>query len=291
MGVLTMDSGFAPGPGSEGDSSSGGSGGGNIIGDLLVAGSNIYAAYQANQNNRRTIAANKAQAEYAYSKELESWNRQNAYNSPEAQMARLRAAGLNPNMMYGSGSGGGGQASQMPRYNAPTLQYNQQPLVNVAGMLQQYQDFRMRQAQIDNVKAQTQATQIKSSADMMLGPLRGAQRELALQKHGQLELTNPYQAGIMDNLAQKSSQELLQAWSKTRQMSQAEVAQQLDMEYKKKQMSMMDIDAEKKIAETVYQQYKNQWTQMGVTSSDNVMLRMFVRMLSESGINPSAFFK
>lgn len=32
---------------------------------------------------------------------IEQWNRENAYNSPSAQMARFKAAGLNPDLMYG----------------------------------------------------------------------------------------------------------------------------------------------------------------------------------------------
>lgn len=32
---------------------------------------------------------------------VEQWNRENAYNSPAAQMARYKAAGLNPDLMYG----------------------------------------------------------------------------------------------------------------------------------------------------------------------------------------------
>ena len=34
---------------------------------------------------------------------LEQWNRENAYNMPSAQMARLRAAGINPHLAYANG--------------------------------------------------------------------------------------------------------------------------------------------------------------------------------------------
>ena len=30
------------------------------------------------------------------------WNKTNEYNSPSAQLARLREAGLNPNLLYGN---------------------------------------------------------------------------------------------------------------------------------------------------------------------------------------------
>lgn len=133
-------------------------GGANTAGNLF---SSWLESRTARQNTDKTIAANKAMAEYQYSKDLEMWNRQNDYNSPLNQMSRFEAAGLNKNLIYGQGTSG--NAVQMPKYNAPTLQYNYKPPVNTSGMLQSYQDMQLRQAQIDNVKASTN-TQITENA-------------------------------------------------------------------------------------------------------------------------------
>ena len=56
-----------------------------------------------------TIGAQKAAATKAYNRQKEFWNMQNAYNTPKAQMDRLRAAGLNPALMYGQGNVGNAQ--------------------------------------------------------------------------------------------------------------------------------------------------------------------------------------
>lgn len=40
----------------------------------------------------------------AWDRQLQMWNMNNSYNDPSAQMARLKAAGLNPNLVYGSGN-------------------------------------------------------------------------------------------------------------------------------------------------------------------------------------------
>src|SRR5882672_8403832 len=96
----------------------GGGGGAGLVGTLAQVGGAIYNGIQNRKNVQDTIAANKQQSEYAYSQDLAMWNRQNDYNSPANQMSRFKAAGLNPNMIYGSGSGGSGNASQMPKYNA-----------------------------------------------------------------------------------------------------------------------------------------------------------------------------
>lgn len=44
--------------------------------------------------------------ELQYQQNLDLWNKQNAYNAPSAQMQRLQAAGLNPNLVYGNGVSG-----------------------------------------------------------------------------------------------------------------------------------------------------------------------------------------
>lgn len=51
-----------------------------------------------------TNAANEQAATTAYNRGIEQWNRENAYNSPTAQMERLKQAGLNPNLVYGGGA-------------------------------------------------------------------------------------------------------------------------------------------------------------------------------------------
>lgn len=56
-----------------------------------------------------TIGAQKRAATTAYNRQKEFWNMQNAYNTPKAQMDRLKAAGLNPALMYGQGNTGNAQ--------------------------------------------------------------------------------------------------------------------------------------------------------------------------------------
>lgn len=62
---------------------------------------------------------NLAAKEYEFDKNVEMWNMQNDYNSPAAQMERLQAAGLNPNLMYSMGTSG--NASGSVQYSAPTM--------------------------------------------------------------------------------------------------------------------------------------------------------------------------
>lgn len=46
---------------------------------------------------------NFALAQYQNAQNREQWRRETEYNTPSAQLSRLRAAGLNPDMVYGNG--------------------------------------------------------------------------------------------------------------------------------------------------------------------------------------------
>lgn len=164
---------------------------------LPVIGPAVQSVGEARTQRRnvdRTIAANKELAEYQYSKDLEMWNRQNQYNSPEAQMARLKGAGLNPNLVYGQGAAGAsGQAREMPKYNAPTVQYDYKPVVDLPAVISQFQDFQMRQAQIDNLRSQ------KAVIDHT-GVLRDVQSTLANQKLGERASLIPIERELKSKL-------------------------------------------------------------------------------------------
>lgn len=131
---------------------------GPLIGAALISGgsgflNNLFSARQSRRNTERTIQAQKELAEYSYAKDLEMWNRSNEYNTPAAQMDRLKAGGLNPNLVYGSGSVAGNTSSQIPKYQAYNPQYNQLPiqLPDILSTIGQFQDLRIKKAQTDAV--------------------------------------------------------------------------------------------------------------------------------------------
>lgn len=83
-----------------------------ITGGAGVLGGVVDAVSTGIQNRK---AREFAQHQYDQQRQhsLQDWAMQNAYNAPIAQMDRLKKAGLNPNLVYGSGSA---QAqSQSPR--------------------------------------------------------------------------------------------------------------------------------------------------------------------------------
>ena len=74
---------------------------------VLGQGANIVSTAMTNSANERM-----QQQQNAWN--MEQWERNNAYNHPAAQMQRLKAAGLNPDLLYGQNSSGAMGNSSSP---------------------------------------------------------------------------------------------------------------------------------------------------------------------------------
>lgn len=99
---------------------------------------------QANKANERLHQNQLRWSEYM-------WHQQNEYNTPAAQMQRMREAGLNTSLMYGQGSPGNA-TTQAQGVNPPTMQ-------NVAGgignTIRDYISLKRVNAEIENIEADT----------------------------------------------------------------------------------------------------------------------------------------
>jgi len=103
-----------------------------------------------------TTADNRRYSKKIYNQQkrdnVEFWNMQNAYNSPEAQMGRFKAAGLNPNLIYGQQNTGG--APQTPDFKnvpgvAPRFQSG-----DSLNNINSFYDIELKKQMINNTKAQ-----------------------------------------------------------------------------------------------------------------------------------------
>jgi hypothetical protein len=144
---------------------------GALIGGAAAIGSGIINAVNAKKNQKRQNQANLDMANLQFKHDNDMFDKGNAYNDPIQQMDRLKKAGLNPNMIYGTGvSGSTGQTStSLPKYNAPQMSYNTPPPVDPTAILGSYNDFRIANAQVDNLKAQRDNTEQDTRNKTWLG--------------------------------------------------------------------------------------------------------------------------
>lgn len=127
-----------------------------LAGGFLGLAGNAFNIGATEMNNKRQ----RKWAEGMYNRQrqdaLSDWNMVNAYNTPEAQMARLKQAGLNPNLVYGNGATTEATATRgtdVKGWNpdAPTMN-----LGAIQQGLMSYMDAQVKEAQTNNLEAATE---------------------------------------------------------------------------------------------------------------------------------------
>lgn len=102
-----------------------------LLGSAMNTAGSAYSANKVNSTNERL------------------WHLENEYNKPINQMARLREAGLNPNLVYGSGAttlAASTKSAQPANYSFPQL--------DILGAMNAYQDLKQKDAMTENIDAQ-----------------------------------------------------------------------------------------------------------------------------------------
>lgn len=75
--------------------------------------------------NRRSQDFSREMYERQYSDNVSFWNKQNTYNSPQEQVKRIQAAGLNKALLYGQSAGGvSGQAGSINTPSVTSAQFD-----------------------------------------------------------------------------------------------------------------------------------------------------------------------
>lgn len=121
----------------------------SAIGSLVNGVSSLWSVPMSAMYERKS-------AQQAYERNLSSWMMQNEYNSPSEQMQRLKDAGLNPNLIYGSVNNSAGAVSSAPVARAPSI-----PNID---FVTAYQNLEQQDAMTQQVRAQTQLARAQAKA-------------------------------------------------------------------------------------------------------------------------------
>ena len=117
---------------------------GTLAGGLIGGGLSLTGDILSNKTNRKLA---RDARDYDY----QMWLKSNEYNSPVSQMSRLKEAGLNPNLVYGSGSVSGNTSSPVPKApvaHVDSVTRNLNLLQTVMGTLSMYNDLRVKDASV-----------------------------------------------------------------------------------------------------------------------------------------------
>lgn len=170
----------------------------SLIAGLASGIASIGGSLAQNQTNQAQMFYNDLQYQRQRKDALSDWNMQNEYNSPKAQMARFKDAGLNPNLIYG-------QMTNSPVVRSSEMSNAHLAPVNPTGALAEgmskYFDTKLQQQQVDNLKKQndvlTQDVLLKTAEVLGKGY---ANKKMALELEKQPELLQTTLDGLKANV-------------------------------------------------------------------------------------------
>lgn len=99
----------------------------------------VIAALATAAGGLAAAGINAASNAYSNRQNQRNWELQNQYNTPAAQLERYRAAGLNPNLIYGNGQSSSGNADAIAPYTPTKVSTND--LVQMANVVAQIRNF------------------------------------------------------------------------------------------------------------------------------------------------------
>lgn len=121
-------------------------------------------AYSAGRMNKRGERFARSMYDKQRQHAVDDWHMMNAYNDPSAQMQRLRDAGLNPNLVYGSGADA--TTSSTPRSAQSSQPKYETPKLDLGSVVMQGMQMKQLQANIARTEAET--NRIQADTDAML---------------------------------------------------------------------------------------------------------------------------
>lgn len=219
---------------------------GTIIGGIGGAAISAIGSFFGNKSNRKASAeAFERESKFAREERLaqqqwieQMYEKNNSYNSPAAQMQRLKDAGLNPDLMYSRGDVGNATAPEAPA-QAPTPRYNVIPTNTYGQTAQIAADAGLKSAQARLADSQSKKADTEESlltADYLL---RKARNESDIELNNSTIYVN-HELGQLNHaeaeVAAKKLQEIDVAMSEARERINTMKAQQSEIDEKIVQM-------------------------------------------------------
>lgn len=222
-----------------------------ILAPLLAIGGSLLGGAinrkNASQNAKRQHEYNMQMALMQNRMNVRHWNRQNRYNDPSQQMERFKNAGLNPHLIYGQGTAGNATAIQP--FEAPKTDVTLPPILQPEGYLSSFQDAQLKQAQTDNVRAQTQMINERLTTE-------------TIKQYGMAARNADYTAS---------------AWIKDNAKQTLLRQHQLNLLETEERIASLKANRALTQSKTLYQKYENHLKSMGISSSDHPLFRIAIQ--------------
>ena len=186
------------------------------------------------------------------------WEKQNRYNTPAAQVARMKAAGLSPALMYKGSPDNTAQAPQTYDRAKPDMKSP-----DIMGKILQQSDTKLKNQQLENLQGDLDNTKMRTITESYRALQLGAQTE-------QTELQSQQLMQQMQGLIRKTDADAAYAEGRVD-------LQKLEKKIAENKVTTGDLD-------NAFKEYRNElWKDSRMTMDDSMLLRMFIGVLQNMG--------
>lgn len=239
------------------------------VGSAAVTALGNYAVQAASNKRQFKYQKQAMEIQQQYNKDL--WDYQNAYNTPQQQMERLKAAGLNPYLIYGGGSANMGNAGAIVPTEVPS---RHAATPSVPDLANTYLNARQRDIQYEATKQTIENQQRKAAlleSQTALENLKLMRENLRAKNYDALNKaekdTAEYvalRAGELFNLTREQANE---KWTTNQSLSER-MAQGLSTQK----------------LENEFRTHRNALSKMGIYSSDHPLFRVALAAANRMGV-------
>lgn len=273
-----------------------------LLGPLIVAGGQVAGsginALATGSQNRRSREWSERMYARQFQDNVNFWRMQNEYNAPEQQMQRLKAAGLNPNLVYGgSSAGAAGQAGNIQTPDVQPVQFRTPEFGSALTALASYFDTEIKQAQAKNLEmqntvlaeeaalkaAQTSETVARTNRSVFdldfESELRGTSADYRREQLRKLTADTRFTLNQDERAAAMNSSNLMEAAERILKM-RAETAN-TRLEYNRIQEAIKNLRLD-----STLKQLDADLKAVGIQPHDNMMFRVLGRLMYQITRDP-----
>lgn len=274
---------------------------GTVIGGIGGAAISAIGSFFGNKSNRKQSAeAFERESKFAREERLaqqqwieQMYEKNNSYNSPAAQMQRLKDAGLNPDLMYSRGDVGNATAPEAPS-QAPTPRFNVIPTNTYGQTAQIAADASLKAAQAKLASSESKKADTEES---LLTPdylLRKARTESDIELNNSTIYVN-HELGQLNHaeaeVAAKKLEEIDVAMSEARERINTLKAQQSQIDENLVQMKFDRYLRSKEfelLCKKTYQEMKESNSRIALNAAE-VQDMMATQMARVMNLNASTY--
>lgn len=264
-----------------------------LAGPLISGSSGLMDQINTERVNRDQQKYNEKWYNRQLTDNINLWRMQNEYNTPAAQMARFKEAGLNPNLIYGQGNPGNAAQLSRPDVQPTQFRMNEQAFSNIGRQsLDSIYDIQLKQAQVDNLRAQNSV--IKQDAILKSALTRSTltgeqQKRFDLDFAGELRGTSAdYQREKLRNLKTQTdytlNRDVREALSNTSNLNEAlQRIESMKLQRAKTSQEINNIKQQTRIlkADETLKQLELDLRRQGINPNDPMWTRILGRVISD----------